>query len=206
MALLKYLMNNTIRKNILNIISLLSWLNKGKPIPPPHLIKELTVIKYSSKYCVKIFLETGTYKGEMINAVKNQFEKIYSIELNHDLVQDAQTKFKRYENIYIFEGDSAKKLPFVMDKINTPCVFWLDGHYSGYATSKGEKDTPIVEELQTISNHPIHTHVILIDDARLFTGNQSYPDINELKELCSKLFQNHNFIIRDDIIRISPNN
>ena len=59
--------------------------------------------------------------------------------------------------------------------------FWLDGHYSKGDTFKGTKVTPIIYELETISNYisKYKKVLILIDDIRLsHTKKQNYPSLD----------------------------
>ncbi|MCZ7616643.1 MAG: hypothetical protein M5T52_24530 [Ignavibacteriaceae bacterium] len=81
----------------------------------------------------------------------------------------------------IINGDSGKLLKQLVAKISDPAIFWLDGHYSGFETAKGDIETPIKQELGAILNSELN-HIILIDDARLFIGQNDYPTIEELKK------------------------
>jgi hypothetical protein len=102
-------------------------------------------------------------------------------------------------------GNSSKVLPKIIKEIEEPCLFWLDAHYSEGITVKGDKETPIMEELNHIFSHSIKDHVILIDDARCFTGINDYPSIEELKHFVLNKFPKHRFNVKDDIIRIYKN-
>lgn len=179
-----------------------SWQNLGRPIPTPHAVKQMTVKEYAAKYGTNVFVETGTYLGEMVNAVKFNFKKIYSIELSPELYKRAEKKFYRDKHIAILQGDSSKVLPEIISHIYKPCLFWLDAHYSEGITVKGEKETPIVDELKRIFNNPVEGHVILIDDARCFTGQNDYPALEELRALVARRYPNFVFYVKDDIIRI----
>jgi hypothetical protein len=44
--------------------------------------------------------------------------------------------------------------------------------------------------------------VILIDDARCFTGENDYPTLDELKSFVAERKPNHKFSVEHDIIRI----
>jgi hypothetical protein len=82
-------------------------------------------------------------------------------------------------------------------------LFWLDAHWSGGSTAKGTVDTPIVQELKCVVNHvKADKHIILIDDARCFTGKNDYPTLEFLKKYISGMFPDWIFEINDDIIRI----
>ena len=186
-----------------------NWKKMGKPIPPPHLIKRETVKEYAYKFSTEIFIETGTYHGAMILGTKKFFNQIYSIELDKDLYLKAKKLFRKYDNIHILQGDSSKVLPELLDKIKKPCLFWLDAHYSGGVTAKGNLNTPIIIELKSIFSHQINDHVILIDDARCFTGEEDYPTIKALKDFVVKERPKWVFEVKNDIIRIHeyiPNN
>ena len=90
-----------------------------------------------------------------------------------------------------------------MNEINGTAIFWLDGHYSGGITALGNKECPVLEELETILKSHIQ-HVILIDDARLFNGTNDYPTIDELKFIISKSKFEYNIFIENDAIIILP--
>lgn len=184
--------------------NMLFWYFKGKPVPPPHLIKQEVVKKYSEKFAIKIFIETGTYLGEMIDAVKEKFEKVISIELDKKLFYKAKNKFSTNNHIEIINGDSAKVLFKILTKIEKPTLFWLDGHYSGGTTAKGDLNTPIYQELNAILSHKIKNHIILIDDARLFIGKDDYPTLSQLQSLVLQKNPRLNFEYKNDIIRIYP--
>lgn len=189
------------------IKSYLFWILCIRP-QPPNLLKELVVKKFGKQYKIKTFIETGTFRGEMIEAVKTSFDKIFSIELDPTLYKNAKRKFSGETNIEIFEGDSSKILPDILKKINETSLFWLDAHFSGIMcgikTTRGEKETPILEELITIANHRIKNHVILIDGAVDFTGENDYPSVKELEKFIFSHFPDHEMEIKRNIIRIYP--
>lgn len=179
-----------------------NWKKMGKPIPPPHLIKEETVKEYAYKFSTDILVETGTYQGDMIVAMKNVFSQIYSIELGSNLYRKAKEQFASASNIHILQGDSSKVLLHLLTSLRQPCLFWLDAHYSRGITVRGDLNSPIWEELKHIFAHRIKDHVILIDDARCFTGQEDYPTTEDLRDLVAKERPNWVFEVRDDIIRI----
>ena len=182
----------------------LNWLKKGRPSPPPDLYKQKTVKHYAKDFSMTTLIETGTCLGEMVNATKQIFKKIYSIELDPILFKNAQQRFSSSKNITLLNGDSSKVLPEVLKAIDYPCLFWLDAHYSGGITAKGELETPIAQELKSILTQSIKNHVILIDDARCFTGQNDYPTIKELKKIVFNINPELIFEIKNDVIRIHP--
>jgi hypothetical protein len=172
------------------------------PFPPPHLIKQLIVKQYAHDFNIKVFVETGTYLGDMVFSARKTFSRIYSIELGKDLYLNAKNRFRRYRNISILNGDSGRVLPEILKDVNEPCLFWLDAHYSHGITVKGDVRTPILTELDHIFTHHIKGHVILIDDARDFNGSNDYPTVKGLEEIVSKYDSDYCLINMYDIIRI----
>ncbi|MGK7389595.1 MAG: hypothetical protein ACNS60_04565 [Candidatus Cyclobacteriaceae bacterium M2_1C_046] len=193
----------TILRSLKDALYLIRWkLNKGKKsLPAPHSLKKHTIVQYAKKYNLDIFVETGTYKGDMIRKVHNLFKEIHSIELNEYLHNKARQKFKAHKNINLHLGDSGEVIQTVLKKIDKPSLFWLDGHYSGGITSKGDLETPISKELQHIFEHNLQNHVILIDDARCF-GTGDYPTIENLIQEIKKWDSSKNIEVKNDIIRI----
>ena len=182
-----------------------TWEQKGRPVPPPHIVKQKKVKKFARLFNCSIFVETGTYKGEMIESVQDVFEKIYSIELDKNLFERAREKFSNNSHIRVLEGDSGKILADILQDISDKkTLFWLDAHYSGGITASGEQETPVEKELQTILNAPHSGNVILVDDARLFIGDKDYPTITDLRKMILSRRPQVNIDIEDDIIQILP--
>ena len=148
------------------------WEKKGRPAPSPHILKQKVIAEYQYKHRCSHLIETGTYLGDMVEAQKKRFKKIISIEIGHDLAEKEKERFKNDTNIRIIQGDSGKVLSDILKDIREQAIFWLDGHYSAGITSKGEKDCPIFEELNAILENQKYNHVLLIDDARCFNGQE----------------------------------
>ncbi|OIP76252.1 MAG: hypothetical protein AUK06_00290 [Parcubacteria group bacterium CG2_30_36_18] len=178
------------------------WERRGRTGSPPPSIKQKIVKEYTRRFVIDTLIETGTYKGEMVSAIKNTFKEIFSIELDNKLFEAAKKKFSKYPHIHIIHGDSGKILPEILSSLKKPCLFWLDAHYSGGSTIKGDVETPIAEELKAILHHSVQNHVILIDDARRFIGKNDYPTIKWLKDYVLKYRPDWSFEIENDIIRI----
>jgi hypothetical protein len=178
------------------------WRENGKPFPPPHVLKQRVVREYARRFSLDTLVETGTYVGTMVDAMKTTFKEIFSIELDRSLYEAAREKFSGFQHIHIVQGDSGEVLPDIINHLTRPCLFWLDGHYSGGITSKGQLETPVSKELESILQHPLASHVILIDDARCFTGQNDYPTIEELRDYLRRARPQWAFEVRDDIIRI----
>ena len=90
-----------------------SWETNGR-FGPPHIVKQRMVLEYAKVFQTDTLIETGTYLGDMVYAMKEQFADIYSIELSEDLHNRAKLAFKRYSHIHLLRGDSAEVLPRVL--------------------------------------------------------------------------------------------
>ena len=181
-----------------------TWERSGCPSPPPDAVKQRTVREYGERFGLDCLVETGTCLGAMLDAVKGCFKKIYSIELDNALFENAQTRFRTYKHIRLRQGDSGDVLPDVLREVRQPSLFWLDAHYSGGFTAKGEVETPVVKELEAVFHHAAQGHVVLIDDARCFTGEHDYPTIDELQRLVLTSWPDAAFSVEHDIVRIHP--
>jgi len=179
-----------------------NWKATGKPVPPPHLIKQIAIDTLQKKFKYELFIETGTYLGEMVEAQKKNFKRIFSIELGEDLYKDAVKKFANNKNVTLLQGDSSDVLIELCAKINEPAIFWLDGHYSAGITARGKKLCPIYEELSAIFDSKPLPHILLIDDARLFIGENDYPTIPELCIFIKTRRPHADIYCSDDIIHV----
>jgi hypothetical protein len=178
------------------------WAAAGRAVPPPHEVKQLVVLEYGKRFRLRTLVETGTYLGTMLDAVLHRFDHIYSIELDEVLFADATRRFAEHPRITIIQGDSGQQLPLLLRDLKSPTLFWLDGHWSEGITAKGDKETPILAEIEAIVAHSCRDHVVLIDDARLFVGKHDYPSLEELRAVVMRKMPESVFEVRDDIIRI----
>jgi hypothetical protein len=192
------------KKEIINHEEQLTeWEKNGRPLPPPHIVKQKAIEEFRKKFQPTILAETGTYLGDMVEAQRTKFKKIYSIELSQKLFRRAIKRFKDHAHITILQGDSGVVLNKLIKEIDQPALFWLDGHYSGGITAKAEKECPVPEELETILKSSL-PHIILIDDARLFNGSRDYPTVEQIVEIIKSNNRQYLVEIKDDIIRLTP--
>jgi hypothetical protein len=181
---------------------LFAWRMAGKAGPLPWLMRQRLVKEYASRFDLHVLVETGTYLGDMVAGVSDAFDQIYSIELDHTLYARARRRFSSAVHVHLLQGDSGKLLPSVLARMSRPCLFWLDAHYCGGITSRGDQETPIARELECILSHNLRGHVILIDDASGFNGTNGYPTLDEVGRLIDRKRPDLIVILADDIIRI----
>lgn len=182
------------------------WLDSDRSSSPPHYYKQIVLKDYAEKHELGVLVETGTYYGQMVYAMKNEFDHIYSIELSKELYHIACKRFDGYDHIHLSHGDSADILPVVLDQVGEePALFWLDGHYSGGQTAGKGREVPVLKELKSILTHSMKRPVILIDDARLFTGKDEYPSLSDIENYIQKISTDWVMNVEEDIIRIRHN-
>jgi hypothetical protein len=188
------------RKRMLNEhVVFNNWLRNDCNGLPPHVFKQNVIYEFQKKYGYGILVETRTYLGDMVEAQKKFFSKIYSIELSVRLYNRARRRFKKDKNVVIMQGDSGVVLSKIKE-LNEPAIFWLDGHYSGGMTAKGDKECPIFEELEAIFAGEKQNHILLIDDARLFVGQNDYPTIERLTAFILTKNPAYKFELKKDIL------
>lgn len=182
------------------------WNGSEKNGPPPGSLKRQTIICFLKERPYSTMIETGTYLGDTTYVTKDLVDQLYSIELDDYLSRQATKRFAKDHHVHIVQGSSSKVLPQILSEAKGPILFWLDAHYSGGATARGDKYTPIVQELDFIRGKASDGSLILIDDARLFDGTDDYPTMDIMKKIVADWFPVHHFEVKEDIIRIVPAN
>ncbi|HEY8241206.1 MAG TPA: hypothetical protein VIH35_07165 [Kiritimatiellia bacterium] len=180
---------------------LAEWERSGRPVPPPHVAKQRAIAAAAKRSGALILIETGTYLGDMVGAMRRRFREIHSIELSDELARKAAGRFEGEPHIHIHQGDSGQVLPSILAGVREPCVLWLDGHFSGGITARASEETPIQRELKTVLAHPVKGHVVLIDDARFFNGENDYPTLAKIEAQIRAARPDWKVVVKDDIIR-----
>jgi len=203
--------HNLSRLGILPVLDLIRrlpeiarWIQAGCTGIAPSPVKRMVLSAYRKQYGLTQFIETGTHLGDTLAYIAQQ-KNVHatSIELDEDYHEAAKQRFVSYPNVTILQGDSGKLLPELVRELQIPALFWLDGHYSGGDTGKGELDTPVSAELEAILDSPVKGHVILIDDARCFNFTNGYPHLDDLLK-SARMTSAYQLEVSADIIRLTP--
>jgi hypothetical protein len=180
---LKVFKRFAIRKSLSYII----WARKNFEGPAPFSVKIKYLLAHGHPNAT--WVETGTYLGETTKRLSKVSARVYSIEPSNLLFAFTSWRFRGTNNVELFHGTSETQFPIVVGNLSGPVNFWLDGHFSGDITFKGEVDSPIVAELGCIESHldRLKEVAIFIDDIRLFGMKDSgYPDLGYLVEWCNR--------------------
>lgn len=86
------------------------WERKGRSGPPPHKVKQETILAYAQERKIATLVESGTFQGDMVEATKRSFSAIYSIELSPALCDAAKRRFRNDKNVKIVQGDSGAEM------------------------------------------------------------------------------------------------
>ena len=153
------------------------WQRQGCPIPASSSVKRSILRRTAQEHNLHVLVETGTFRGDTVMALRRDFDLIVSIELSPELHANAAYRARHEHNVKLLVGDSASVLPGILATLHEPALFWLDAHYSGTGTTLGDRVTPISAELNAVLGHPVRGHVVLIDDAREFhdSTRSGYP-------------------------------
>ena len=125
-----------------------------------------------------IFIETGTNLGYTIYAMESHFLQLHTIEISEAYYNRVGMQYKGNKIRFIL-GSSEAVFPELLPTITHNTIFFLDGHWSSGDTGRGEKDCPLVEEMEAIRDHFQHGGIIIIDDYRLFGRGPSLGNCNE---------------------------
>lgn len=141
-----------------------------------HTDKENLVVETADRWDLDILVETGTFRGDMVHAVKSHFDHVYTIELDPTLAQLAQLRFAQ-DNVTVLQGDSATRLAAVVASLARPTLYWLDAHSKFGEQYAGH---PLLNELEAIRRGMDGVRkVILIDDMHLL-GREDFPTEDEV--------------------------
>jgi len=166
------------------------------------------VLQFAQALKIPNFVETGTFKGDTALWAAEVFEKVYTIEIDPELRLKASKRSNPRKNVEFLLGDSKTELPKLVERLEGPAVFWLDGHWCMGGGGK-DAECPLMDELMAIST--LKSSIIMIDDARCFLGplppphnSTDWPRMDEIFEFLKTKLPNHKTTLLDDVILSYP--
>lgn len=176
------------------------WQREGQPIPAPSAVKREIIRRNAVDHGLRVLVETGTYKGDTVRALRHDFAMIHSIELDRDLFEAAERRTRRQRNVVLHLGDSAALLHGIAAVLQQPALFWLDAHFSGGVTG-GEFGHPVTAELAAVVGRRAG-HVVLIDDVREFGVAPGYPTLDNIRDFATA--HDYAISVAHDVARLVP--
>ena len=180
------------------------WRRAGRPIPPPPPVKHSVVKEYQSRFGPRVFIETGTFAGGMIDAVRSRFDHVVSIELDPGWHSRAVERFRADPRITLLQGDSGVRLQEVLDGLKRAGA--LLARRALFRADHGPRRARQSHRPRAghHSRPKVRGHVVLIDDMRDFQGRDGYPTVDEVVEWIRGVDPASIVEVRDDILRWHP--
>jgi len=173
-------------------------------------VPENIVLLLKDTLHVNSFIETGTFKGHTAAWAARHFEKVITIENSRKFYMEASSFYKDKRNIQFIFGNSREYLRDHICEINSPAIFWLDAHWSGFGTYGENDQCPLLDELDNILAGGVN-HSILIDDARLFLSPppapnklEYWPDIDQIFEKFRTRSTKYYLVVFEDVLIAVP--
>jgi hypothetical protein len=127
----------------------------------------------------RVFVETGTFQGDLVLDICDWFARIHTVELSPKWYAHSAERLKGLPNVSCHLGDSAELLAEFSSTIAEPAVFYLDAHFSGGDTALGPEEVPLMRELGALRERT-WKDIVIIDDLRLIgrkgvSGEPGHP-------------------------------
>ena len=126
------------------------------------------------------------------------FDCICSIDTSMESIYNCEKRFHKNYRVDLIHGNTIDELPkLLMYFLIVEITFWLDAH--------NENDYPVLAELEVIKQHSIKTHIILIDDLRMFHTDKNGLTLDQIKAKILEINPNYKFSfenghVKDDIL------
>jgi hypothetical protein len=166
----------------------------------------------TQKLPLKIFVETGTFKGDSLMIASRFFGRCESVEASAELYEQARQRFQSTQGVHLHRSDSPSFLrEHQKEFAQTSTLFWLDAHWCNADNTSGvTSQSPLLQELAAIGT--LHRDsVVLIDDARLYLCAppephrfENWPDFHSVLTALLKLSPGHRLIILNDVLLFYP--
>lgn len=158
-----------------------------------------------SKFNCNVFIETGTGRGTgLLYAMRFNFNKLFSIEINEQLHLQAKRKFMS-DKVFLSNGPTEEKLPAILSLIKKEdkILFWLDAHFPGADFQLGSYDDVLPDNIKlplTVEMEIIYKYrkdckdSFIIDDLQLFEDGEY--EFKFEKEFIDKHKRSNEFIYK----------
>jgi hypothetical protein len=63
---------------------LILWAARGRPAPPPHIVKQRVVRSYGWRFSLRTLIETGTFTGDMVDGYKRSLRRLIYVRIDNE--------------------------------------------------------------------------------------------------------------------------
>jgi hypothetical protein len=155
--------------------------DRGQLAQPSPTAKRRQLLGLFRERDHRVLVESGTYRGGTVAFFLPHAERIISVEIDPALHQQALLRFRDAPNVDLRLGDALDVVPAAVAEQRQSCLVWLDGHFSGGVTGRGQVSEPAIEVLRRLGDlgMPPGT-TIVVDDLRMFGRGADVPPLDEL--------------------------
>jgi hypothetical protein len=175
----------------------LSRFANGAPGNVHSLMKYRVIRALAKRVGANCLIETGTFRGVTAARCARVFETVLTVELDATLAAQAKGFLAKYRNVTVYQGDAVALLPQMFSHPGAArCVVFLDAHYSGGNTARGDVPEPAIAELDILAQRRARIAGIVIDDFRCFGVEEGFPTKAQLVAAVEKHFPHPAFTIK----------
>ena len=167
-----------------------NWESQSWGSPSPSFIKRAILLSRPAE----AWIESGTYFGETTKILAKNSKNVITIEASADLFNQFIENLED-SKIMALWGNSSNLLDgailSLLDREYSQINFFLDAHNTGEEAFNSTEETPIIRELQIISQYleAIKSCSIFVDDFRAFS------DLEEVGKSNSTKYPTKNFLV-----------
>jgi hypothetical protein len=148
---------------------------------PPSRSKRRFLLRLFEERGHHCLVESGTFLGDTVAFFVPHARRIVSVEIDDDLWRRAAERFREHPHVEILHGDAEAEIPRIVGELDEPALVWLDGHYSGAGTGRGNSDEPAVEVIEALGAAGVPAgSTLVVDDLRLFGREPGLPSLEAL--------------------------
>lgn len=161
---------------------------------------------------LSVFFETGTFKGDTVDAMLPYFDRLITAELSEPLWKEVVDRFAGEKKVELYLGNSPDVIAkFRSELADSSVLYWLDAHWCVADDTSGElSQCPLLEEIRAIEQLN-ETSLIIIDDARLFLASppepheiSQWPSIDSIITALRQISAQHELTVINDVIIYYP--
>lgn len=169
----------------------------GAPANMHSLMKYRVIRALARRVGADCLIETGTFRGVMAARCARAFKTVLTVELDAKLAAQAKAFLASHRNVTVYQGDAVALLPQMLAHPGAGrCVVFLDAHYSGGDTARGEVPEPAIAELDILARHRDRIAGIVMDDFRCFGVEDGFPTKAQLLAAVEAHFPYPDFAIK----------